>query len=115
MKDFDIFESYKSNIRYPLVAELKIINSEPTFTCDKYELFKNPHFSDGWKLMLPWKPRFVKLDYDFLLGIFFMNGILIEEHHLSLPPLNIEGLTFWWGHNHLQRLLKGLNVKFYGC
>ena len=49
MKDFDTFESYKSNIRYPLIAELKITNSEPTFTCDKYGLFENPRL-DGWKL-----------------------------------------------------------------
>ena len=113
MKDFDTFESYKSNIRYPLIAELKITNSEPTFTCDKYGLFENPRL-DGWKLKLPWKPRSANLVYDFLHGIFFHNGILVEEHHLSLPPLGVEGNFWWWGHNHLQQLLKGLSVRFYG-
>ncbi len=113
MKDFDIFESYKSNTRYPLVAELKVVNSEPVFTYDKYELFENPHLED-WKLKLPWKPRSVNLKYGYLHGIFFTNGILIEEHHLSLPPLNVGDNFFWWGHNYIKELLKGLNVKFYG-
>ena len=61
MKDFDIFESYKSDTRYPLVAELKII----------------------------------------------------EEHHLFLPRQPQAGDLWWWGHNHLQQLLKGLSVRFY--
>jgi hypothetical protein len=113
MKDFDIFESYKSNTRYPLVAELKVVNSEPVFTYDKYELFENPHLED-WKLKLPWKSRSVNLEYGYLHGIFFTNGILIEEHHLSLPPLNVGDNFFWWGHNYIKELLKGLNVKFYG-
>jgi hypothetical protein len=113
MKNFDLFESYKSNTRYPLIAELKIVNSEPVFTYDKYGLFGNPHLEE-WKLTLSWKPRFVDLEYGFLHGVFFMNGVLIEEHHLSLPPLKAENQFFWWGHNHLQRLLKGLNAKFYG-
>jgi hypothetical protein len=110
----DLFESYKGNIRYPLLAELAITNSEPVFIYDKYKLFENPHFEDQWKIILPWQPRFANLEYDFLHGIFFHNGILIEEHHLSLPPLELKGQYFWWGHNHLQRLLKGLNMKFYG-
>ena len=113
MKDFDIFESYKSNTRYPLVADLKVVNSEPVFTYDKYELFENPHFED-WKLKLPWKLRSVNLEYVYLHGIFFTNGILIEEQHLSLPPLNVGDNFFWWGHNYIKELLKGLNVKFYG-
>ena len=113
MKDFDIFEPYKSNIRYPLVAELKIVDSEPVFTYDEHKLFGNPHF-EVWQLKLPWKPRFVNLEYDFLHGIFFHNGILVEEHHLSLPPLGVKGHFFWWGHNYLKQLMKGLNVKFYG-
>jgi hypothetical protein len=114
MKDSDLFESYKSNIRYSVVAELKVVNSEPVFAYDKYELFENPHFRDEWKIILPWKRRTEELDCNFLHAIFFMNGVLIEEHNFSLPPLDTEGDYVWWGHNHLQRLLKGLNVKFYG-
>jgi hypothetical protein len=120
MKDFDIFESYKSDTRYPLVAELKIRGSEPVFTYDKHELFENPHLED-WKLNLPWKPASVnskRLRYDYikygcLHGIFFHNEILIEEHHLFLPRQPQAGDLWWWGHNHLQQLLKGLSVRFY--
>ena len=113
----DLFESYKSNIRYPLIAELKIVNSKPSFTYDKYELFESPSFTEEWKLKFPWKPRFVDLECDLLHGIFFHNGILVEEHQISLPPVNVEIFDpyyFWWGHNHLKKLLKGLNAKFYG-
>mgnify|MGYP003654907682 CR=1 FL=1 len=110
----DLFESYKSNIRYSVVAELKIVNSEPVFSYDKYGLFENPHLRDEWKIILPWKRRAKELDCNFLHAIFFMNGVLIEEHNFSLPPLDLEGDYVWWGHNHLQRLLKGLNIKFYG-
>ena len=114
MKDFDLFESYKSNREYPLVAELKAVNLEPVFTYDKYELFENPHLDEGWKLVLPWRNRSVELGYGFLHGIFLHKGVLIEEHHISVPAPNMEGHSFWWGHDHLIELMKGLNVKFYG-
>jgi hypothetical protein len=114
MKDSDLFESYKSNIEYPVIAELKTVNLKPVISYDKYELFGNPRFYEGWKIELPWRIRSVELDYEFLHGIFFHKGVLIEEHHISLPPFGVDGHTFWWGHGHLMELAKGLNIKFYG-
>ena len=114
MKNFDLFESYKSNTRNPLIAELKVVNSEPVFTYDEYQLFENPRLTEEWRLELPWKPRSAIFEYTFVRGVFFHNGILIEEHHLSLPLFNAEACLFWWKHNYIKELTKGLNVKFYG-
>lgn len=113
MKDFDLFESYKGSTKYPLVAEIKTMNSGPVFTYDKHGLFENLKLEEG-VLKLYWKTRSVDIEYGYLHGIFFTNGVLIEEHHLSLPPPRHEDQYFWWSHNYIEQLMKGLNVKFYG-
>jgi hypothetical protein len=112
MIDCDLFETHKGNKSYPLVAELNIINSRPSFVRDDFKLFLTPFIEDG-VLHCDWVNQENDLDFNLLRAVFFINKVPMEEHTFTIP--HNEDNESWWGHPYMDRLLNKLSIKFYGC
>ena len=112
MTEYDIFETHKSNKIYPLVAEVDVIKSEPFFIKDDFDLFSNVYFEDS-TLRLVWVKREFSFVFEFLMAVFFVNKVPIEEHIFTIP--HNQHSTAWWGHPYMDNLKDKLSIKFYGC
>jgi hypothetical protein len=112
MIDCDLFETHKGNKSYPLVAELNIIKSRPSFIRDDFKLFSVPYIEDD-VLYCVWVNQENDLDFNLLRAVFFLNEVPMEEHSFTVPR-NMEDKS-WWGHCYMDKLLNKLSVKFYAC
>ena len=113
MIDYDLFETHKGNKSYPLVAELNIINSKPSFIRDDFKLFSTAYIEDG-VLYCTWVNQENDLDFDLMRAIFFINEVPVEEHPFTIPH-NEDAHSSWWNHPHMDVLIDKLSIKFYAC
>jgi hypothetical protein len=115
MKNFDIFESFKKDVEYSLIAEVKVNNGKPVFVCDKLNLFEESFFSEngnGWlRINFPYNQSAENIKIKKVQAIFLARTFPASS---AFYAVEFNNRWFYWTHPIIRELGDDFSVKFYG-